>query len=231
MSSLDAGPFVVVATIGYTALSGTARSNLSSLRQYGLVDDTPNGVRISDLALNILVQPENSKERAQALWEASRKPNIIAELAESHADASDDSLRAYLITKRKFSADGAGRFLGTFRDALTLANPNGSGDSERKGDDGKPDAGSGVKHPVQEKPKEQDRPLKQDPGGRMEFTWPLSGDAVATLTVSRPFDADDLAMLKDYFALAERVLKKAAKSERAAAVALTGASDAGEKDE
>ncbi len=46
----------------------------------------------------------------------------------------------------------------------------------------------------------------------MEFTFPLSGDAAATLTVSRGIDADDVATLGEFFDSAKRALLKAAAS-------------------
>ena len=52
--------------------------------------------------------------------------------------------------------------------------------------------------------------LSPEPAGRkMEFTFPLSGDAVATLTVSRGIDADDVATLGEFFDSAKRALLKA----------------------
>jgi hypothetical protein len=44
----------------------------------------------------------------------------------------------------------------------------------------------------------------------MEFNWPLSGNAVATLTVSKKLDLDDIETLTSYFEVAKRALKKAA---------------------
>jgi DNA-binding protein YbaB len=53
----------------------------------------------------------------------------------------------------------------------------------------------------------------------MQFTWPLSENAVATLTVSKQLDPDDVELLSDYFAVAKRALVKAARTQQAAASA------------
>lgn len=50
----------------------------------------------------------------------------------------------------------------------------------------------------------------------MEFTWPLSGDAVATLSVTKTLDADDIETLEQYFAIAKKALTKAAGNKKAA---------------
>lgn len=47
----------------------------------------------------------------------------------------------------------------------------------------------------------------------MVFKWPLSGEAWAALTVSRPLDADDVETLCDNFKVAKRALDKAARTE------------------
>ena len=45
----------------------------------------------------------------------------------------------------------------------------------------------------------------------MEFNWPLSGNAMATLTVSRELEPDDIETLAAYFETAKKALNKAAK--------------------
>ncbi len=54
----------------------------------------------------------------------------------------------------------------------------------------------------------------------MEFNWPLSGDAVATLTVSKKLDLDDIETLNSYFEVAKKALKKAASSSALASAAV-----------
>jgi hypothetical protein len=112
---------IAARALGYGALSGPARSTLASLRQFGLVDDTAGGLRVSDVAMQILHHPLESPERAAALQKAALKPPLVAELAKTHIDASDHAIRAYLVTQRRFSPEGAGRFVTTFRDALKFA--------------------------------------------------------------------------------------------------------------
>jgi len=106
--------------MGYGALSGAARTALSALRKYGLLEDHGDNVRVSDLAIKILVQPEGSEERIAAIRTAAFKPEIIKELATSHGHMPNDLLRAHLISERKFSEAGADQFILALRDTLAL---------------------------------------------------------------------------------------------------------------
>jgi hypothetical protein len=196
-------------SLGWASLSGGARTAIASLRQYGLVETVGDGIRISDLAMAILHHPIESDERRDAISTAAVKPPLIAELIGTHADASDETLKAYLIMKRKFSAEGAGRFIAAFRDALKLAGPEASLfipkqlGAENGADPSKLTTEKGPKLP----------PPKL--GEQMQFTWPLSGDVVATLTVSRQIETDDVETLGDYFKIAQKALLKAARKKEA----------------
>ena len=44
----------------------------------------------------------------------------------------------------------------------------------------------------------------------LEFRWPLSGIAAAAMSISRGFNIDDVEMLEQNFAIAKKVLLKAA---------------------
>jgi hypothetical protein len=192
--------------LGYGALSGAARTTIAALRQYGLLENSGHGVRISDLAMDIVHQPAESAERRFAVASAAKKPALIAELIPTHADASDETIRAYLITKKKFSPEGAGRFVSAFRDALKLAGMDSSGEPSEQ-----PGAGAAGEGRVNTPPGKTPKPPAQNPGVQMQFTWPLSGDVVATLTVSRQIETDDVDTLSDYFEIAKKALLKAAR--------------------
>jgi hypothetical protein len=120
-------PEVAVTAWDYKGLSGPARSTLGALRQYGLLEGDSEGVRLSDLAMEILHQPVGSDERARAVRTAALNPRLFRDLLETHVEASDDALRAHLLTRLSFSDEGARRFVRAFRDVVALANLGGSG--------------------------------------------------------------------------------------------------------
>lgn len=124
---------VVGKAMGYNSISGNVRTKVASLRKYGLLDQNGGNFRLSDLAITILHgQPE---EKQQALSIAASRPESFRELFASHADASDDALRAHLLTKKSFSPAGAKQFIKAFRETLSIANPSKSDySSESTGD-------------------------------------------------------------------------------------------------
>lgn len=119
-------PDVAVKALGYQSMSGTARSKLGSLRKFGLLDEVKNGgVKISDLAMELIHHTPDSAEHRKAIQEAALKPELYKELYGSHAKASDDAIRSFLKLKKAFSQSGAGQCVEAFRGTLKLANLNG----------------------------------------------------------------------------------------------------------
>jgi hypothetical protein len=197
-------PELAARAFGYGSLSGAARTALASLKQYGLVENSGSGIRLSDLAMDILHNPLGSPDRNDAISAAARRPPLIGEMRATHADSSDESLRAYMITRKKFSPDGAARFVAAFRDALRLMGPEAA---TVESDSGPPN-GSETRGSSAAK---GSSPPNAPSGAQMHFIWPLSADAVATLTISRVIELDDIDTLTAYFEIAKKTLRKVAK--------------------
>jgi hypothetical protein len=111
---------VAVKAWGYSSLSGPARSRIAALKQYGLLDESQGGLRVSDLAIEIIQHPEGSTERRNAIAQSALMPDLFRELSKTHGQASDDALKAYLVTRRQFTEDGAKQFIRAFRDTMGL---------------------------------------------------------------------------------------------------------------
>jgi hypothetical protein len=229
-------PEAAVKAFGYGALSGTARTVLASLRQYGLVESVKDGgTRISELAMEIIHHPIGSVERTKALKDAATRPPLIVELMATHADASDDSLRAFLITRKKFSPDGAGRFIPAFREAVQIARLPDVSSQDHNSRSTASAASAGATTPLSahimagshmsatlttgprnEAPRAA--AATQQGGEVMEFVWQLSGDVIATMIVSKNIELDDVDTL---FSIniegARRAVLKQAKSNAAKA--------------
>src|SRR2546422_6199814 len=114
------GETAAVTAMGYKGLNGTTRGILSALRKYWLIEDTGDNIRVSDLALRVLIHPEGSEEQRNAIRVAAFKPEIIKELYESHRHVTPDVLRSHLMLDRGFSEAGANQFIQAFLDTLTL---------------------------------------------------------------------------------------------------------------
>jgi hypothetical protein len=146
-------PDVAAKALGYASLSGPARTKIATLKQYNLLDETKQGVRISPLALRIL-RPADEGEKQEALKEAASTPSLFRELLEAQPGASDDALAAYLVRQRKFSEDGARNCIKAYRDALSLAGltaegytpkENGGGGTQMSGSVAPPVTSSGAR--------------------------------------------------------------------------------------
>jgi len=116
----DVPPDVAAKHWGYKSLSGPARTKVAALKHYGLLEDGRHGVKISPLALRILM-PTDEGERKEAIHEAAITPPLFNELLDKLPDASDEALTAYLVRQRKFGQDGARICIKAYRDTISLA--------------------------------------------------------------------------------------------------------------
>ena len=110
----------------YASVSGPARSKIAALRQYGLVTLVKGHLRISDLAMMLILRGEETPEYKQALKRAALTPALFSELRDSHPDASEDGLRHHLIVDKKFTKEGANRVIQSYQATIELANLDGA---------------------------------------------------------------------------------------------------------
>lgn len=130
---------VLAKALGYSSLSGGARTKIASMRQYGLLEKHAGGLRLSDLGMKIIHNQEGSEEQSKALREAAVSPELFKELYESHADGSEDAIKSFLILKKGFSDSGARLAAAAYRDTLSLAKPNSQGYTDGNDDANDPD--------------------------------------------------------------------------------------------
>jgi hypothetical protein len=214
---------IAVQAWGYRGLNGASLRALGGVRQYGLLD-TPGTkvVKVSSEALTIILEPEDSAERAAAIRAAANAPAMFRELREQYPDSlpSDPAIVSWLVRNHNFGENGAKALIASYRDTLAIV--------ERlpKADTG-PDEGNAGDDPIQGHRRAHSgktevvdwtggftkRPAPNPQGAAMQFQWPLSGDAVATLTVTKALELDDIETLTAYFEIAKKALRKAAKDQ------------------
>ena len=114
-------PEVAARAIGYAGISGASRAALAALRQYGLIDYYGGGLALTDTAIDILVHPQGSQDYQRAVTEAANAPEIFREINQALPDASDGALTAYLISRKRFSEDGAQKLVRALRETNLLA--------------------------------------------------------------------------------------------------------------
>jgi hypothetical protein len=195
-------PSVAATAWGYKSLSGPARQTIASLKQFGLLQSSGNGVALTDLAVEILHQPPDSAAWQEAVMTASVKPPLFRDLVGDFNHASNEALKAYLITKRRFSEDGSKRVTKAFRETMSLVNRTMEGYTEA---------------PMTTSPHSLVRlhGPRQDQGGEViapsnltRYDFGLYGGIKAEVRfVGGEITPDDIDLLKDYLDLQKRGLK------------------------
>jgi hypothetical protein len=112
---------VIAHSLGYSSLSGPARTKISALKKYGLLEgDERKGMRVSDLAVRILY-PNGTKDELGALREAALNPELFKLLYNDYRDGSDGAIMSHLINKMDFAPHGAKQLIAAFRDTYSYA--------------------------------------------------------------------------------------------------------------
>ena len=134
---------------GYAGLSGPARSKIAALRHYGLVTQSKGNLRVTDLALTLILQSPGSQERKNAIKRAALNPALFSELWDEKHDASEDGLRHHLVVNKRFTEDGATRVIQAYQATMELADlgdegyPEGDEPTKSEDDGSQLSAGSG----------------------------------------------------------------------------------------
>ena len=161
--------------LGYSSekLSGPAASRIGSLRQYGLIEKAPQGrLRVSDLALDLLLHgPESDVFRAAAR-KAALTPPLFADLQKEYAEASPDAIRAHLI-KADFSEEATAKIITAFRDTMSFAKLNSESYNEPDDNEDVGDEELEVRDEKRTTPDRQSQRTKEVQS--VAYSWPLGG--------------------------------------------------------
>lgn len=123
-------PHVIAKALGYRGLTGPAKTRLSALEQYGLLDVQDNGAQLSTLAMAILHAPPDSEKYSASLMRAAMNPESFKEIWQTHSDATDEALKSHLLRKKGFTKEGAKQFIKSFRDTIEAANIQETGENK-----------------------------------------------------------------------------------------------------
>src|SRR5262249_13360259 len=125
MRAGSAPPDTAVRWLGYKHFSRRAQLRLAALRSYGLIDDGPAGIRLSQLAITIvrlgLDSQDGSSEYMRAVQAAALHPRVFRTILGSHGHASYDALKTHLEHSLGFTGTTARKFIAVFRDTLGAA--------------------------------------------------------------------------------------------------------------
>ena len=198
-------PEVIVKHMGYSQTNGPGGRALSGLRQYGLIEESGGHWRISDTGFAILHYPEGSQERIEAIKKSALSPTLFRELKEQYPDGlpSDETLRAALL-KRNFNPASIADIIQDFRATLGLAGLT---------DVSYTDSSEGTKMTNQNQEQSFQTPPKPHIPGVQTYSFALSPDARAELSLRGLITPDDLDLLRDHIELTIKALARKAKAE------------------
>jgi hypothetical protein len=112
---------VIAKDLGYAGISGASATTIGALRQYGILEDAGDGLRVSDDAVSAFELPQDSPERQTALARMAFNPLLFAELKEQFPDRlpGEANLRHVLI-KRGFLSKQADDVIHAYRENFDL---------------------------------------------------------------------------------------------------------------
>ena len=112
---------VIASALGSIGVSGPVRSKVAAMRQYKLVQPVDSKMKVSDLAITLILQRPGQAEYDAAAKDAALAPSLFAALYKERPDASDEALSYYLVRDQKFSTEGATRAIRAYRETLAFA--------------------------------------------------------------------------------------------------------------
>lgn len=113
---------------GYGLKSSGGRQTVAALSYYGLIEDSGSGddrhIRLTNRAIDILLAPSDSLERATAIKDAARSPKLYAELLSKYSPESlpsDDVLKYFLLRSKNVSPISVDQLIKNFRETVAFA--------------------------------------------------------------------------------------------------------------
>ena len=112
---------VVAKHLGYNSINGASLTAISNLIKYGLLDGRGEDMQVTNDAVTILVEPDPSPERRDALRRAAMKPALFAQLHKHFGESlpSVENLSAHL-QRNGFNPIAASAATRAYRDTFTL---------------------------------------------------------------------------------------------------------------
>lgn len=178
--------------LGYSGLNGVARMKLSALKKYGLLEESALGWKVSPLGLRILHHQVDSDEYLKAVREAAFQVELFRKIAATHAQASTEALRSYLLLNESFSEAGAKQFIGAFKDTLAVAKWGVGADIGLE--DGKRGGGDEVPEGQEERDLRQNQQFMGMMIGKDPATGAKAKNAGGNLWFKVPFGSTDLSV-------------------------------------
>lgn len=112
---------VVAKDLGYAGVNGASATMISSIKQYGLLEQVGESLKVTEDATVIIELPANDPERIEAIKRAAFAPNLFTEIYAEFGDKlpSDENLRLILV-KKGFNSKAANSFIRAYRETFSI---------------------------------------------------------------------------------------------------------------
>lgn len=194
---------VVAQDLGYSGINGRSLSLIGALRQYGILEGTGEALRVSQDAVSYFERDEGPEKDA-ATQRMIFAPTLFGELREQFPDKlpSEGNLRHTLVTKG-FLPKAAEDVIRVYRANTELAT------SEEKGYDD----GDGEGHQELNRMEQGIQTVQQGAArgatiALHNYSFPLSPDTRAELSLKGTITDEDLDLLRDHIELTIKALKR-----------------------
>lgn len=118
---------VVAQHMGYRSLNGASLGIVSAVSKYGLLEGGAAGMKVTDRALAILAGEPGNSDRSDAIRDAARQPDLFKEIFELYPQGvSDQSLKSFLLARKKFLPAAAEVAIRAFRSTEELVKAEGA---------------------------------------------------------------------------------------------------------
>lgn len=197
-----AAKIAVAKDLGYSGLNGRSLTLIGSLRQYGILEGSGDALRVSDAAV-AYYELQEGPERQQAISQMVFKPALFAEMKEQFGDVlpSEANLKHWLI-KKSFLPKAAADIIRVYKANLELATGE---ESVYIGDEN-----NAEESPMSNTPNFQPGQHKLS-GVVQTYSFALSADTRAELSIRGTVNAEELEMLRDQVELTIKALTRKAK--------------------
>jgi hypothetical protein len=113
---------VAVTRMGYGGMNGASQKALSSLRKYGLVEDVPGGVKVTQDGIVIAAHKSspNHPDRKAALRRSAFSVELFSDIFRDFGAAPSEENLAAQLTIKGFSAEGSVRAARAYRATMEL---------------------------------------------------------------------------------------------------------------
>ncbi len=204
---------------GFAPKSSGGLQTIGALKKFRLMEDASSSgedrqLKLTDLARQILLRPEASPERVEAIQRAALGPPLYAEMFSKWGKdlPSDESITTYLTLDLNFNPTAVPSVIKNYKDTLALAGLSGSdniSDNEAHTDDEWPGDSFGSANmdtKAVSLVSAKGQTSQQGPGVR-QFSWPLAKGVIAEVRLSGgEVKSAHLEMLRQYLELAKTAI-------------------------